>query len=76
MPDANGWAALAAIRKEHPSKIMLWESAPALPIAGRLLVQGVSSVVFDPCGNRPDEGDWLSVMRENVSRLGMATPEK
>ncbi len=76
MPDANGWAALAAIRKEHPSKIMLWESAPALPIANRLLVQGVASVVFNPCGNRPDEGDWLSVMRENVSRLGMATPEK
>ena len=76
MPDANGWAALAAIRKEHPSKIMLWESAPALPIADRLLEQGVASVVLDPCGNRPDEGDWLSVMRENISRLSLAAPEK
>ncbi len=76
MPNKDGWAALAAIRKEHPSKIMLWESAPALPIAGRLLEQGVASVVFDPCGNRPDGGDWLSVMRENVSRLSMVAPEK
>ncbi len=76
MPDANGWAALAAIRKEHPSKIMLWEGEPDRAIARKLMEQGVSSVVFNPCGNRPDGGDWLSVMRENVSRLGMAAPEK
>ena len=28
MPDAKGWAELAAIRKEHPSRIMLWEGEP------------------------------------------------
>ena len=76
MPDANGWAALAAIRKEHPSKIMLWEGEPDKAITRKLREQGVSSVVFDPCGNRPDEGDWLSVIQANVSQLGRATPEK
>jgi len=76
MPDANGWAALAAIRKEHPAKSVLWENEPNKAITRKLREQGVSSVVFDPCGNRPDEGDWLSVMRGNVSRLGMAAPEK
>ena len=76
MPDANGWAALAAIRKEHPAKIMLWESEPNKAITRKLREQGVSSVVFDPCGNKPDEGDWLSVMRENVSRLSKAVPEQ
>jgi len=76
MPDANGWAALAAIRKEHPSKIMLWEGEPYKAIARKLREQGVASVVLNPCGNRPEEGDWLSVMRGNVSRLSMAAPEK
>ena len=76
MPDEDGWAELATIRKEHPAKIMLWEAKPDRAIARKLVEEGVSSVVFDPCGNRPDGGDWLSVMRENVSRLGMAAPEK
>ena len=76
MPDEDGWAELAAIRKEHPAKIMLWEAEPDRAIARKLLEQSVSSVVFDPCGNRPDEGDWLSVIQANISRLGRATPEK
>ena len=76
MPDANGWAALAAIRKEHPAKSVLGENEPNKAITRKLREQGVSSVVFDPCGNRPDEGDWLSVMRENVSRLSIVAPEK
>jgi zinc transport system substrate-binding protein len=76
MPDKDGWAELAVIRKEHPAKIMLWEAEPDRAIARKLIEQGVSSVVFDPCGNRPDEGDWLSVIQANISRLGRATPEK
>ena len=76
MPDEDGWAELAAIRKEHPAKIMLWEAEPDRAIARKLLEQSVSSVVFAPCGNRPDEGGWLSVIQANVSQLGRATPEK
>ena len=30
---------------------------------------GVGSVVFDPCGNRPESGDYIAVMRANVERL-------
>jgi hypothetical protein len=29
-------------------------------------------VVFDPCGNVPEEGDYLTVMRENLRRLSEA----
>jgi len=76
MPDANGWAALAAIRKEHPAKIMLWESEPNKAINRKLMEQGVASVVFDPCGNKSDKGDWLSVMRKNISWLSKAIPEQ
>ena len=30
---------------------------------------GVGSVIFDPCGNRPAEGDYLEVMAANAVRL-------
>ena len=76
MPAEEGWAELKAIRKEHPAKIMLWEGEPDKVIVQKLLQQGISSVLFDPCGNRPDEGDWLSIIKLNISRLGKAFPAK
>jgi hypothetical protein len=33
-------------------------------------------VVFDPCGNVPEEGDYLTVMRENLRRLSEARAEE
>ena len=30
---------------------------------------GIGSVVFDPCGNKPEKGDFLAVMRRNADRL-------
>jgi zinc transport system substrate-binding protein len=36
---------------------------------------GVESVVFDPCGNVPKSGDYLTVMRQNVSNLSFAFPK-
>jgi len=48
---------------------MLWEAEPLAETAAQLEALGVRVVVFDPCGNRPDEGDWLSVMRSNIQAL-------
>jgi hypothetical protein len=31
--------------------------------------KGIASAVFDPCGNRPEAGDFLSVMEANVVNL-------
>ena len=33
---------------------------------------GLDSLTFDPCGNVPETGDYLSVMRENVRNLKKA----
>ena len=76
MPDAVGWEELAKLRQQHPARIMLWEEEPAKAIAAKLKEQGVMSVVFAPCGNRPASGDWLTVMRANISRLGAVAPNK
>lgn len=76
MPDAAGWEELAKLRKEHPAAIMLWEAEPVKAIGAKLAEQEVVSVVFAPCGNRPAAGDWLAVMRANISRLGAVAQKK
>ena len=40
--------------------------------AERLQAIGLDSLVFDPCGNTPDQGDFLNVMRQNVKNLKSA----
>jgi zinc transport system substrate-binding protein len=69
MPDDESWQALAHLLEDHPAEWMLWEAEPLPEIAGRLRELGIESVVYDPCGNRPASGDFLSVMRQNASNL-------
>ena len=38
----------------------------------KLKTLGVDSLVFDPCGNAPARGDFMSVMQLNVEDLARA----
>ena len=71
-PDEAAWTELESLLERHPARWMLWEGEPIRETRDRLESLGVTSVVFDPCGNRPDEGDLLSVMRANVENLRTA----
>ncbi len=62
-------ANLEAILAKHPAKWMIWEDEPSAANIAAIDGLGVKSVVFAPCANRPDEGDWLSVMKANVARM-------
>ena len=68
-PDDAAWADLESLLALHPARWMLWEGEPMAEIRTRLGELGVTSVVFDPCGSRPDEGDLLSVMQANVENV-------
>ena len=57
------------ILEEHPAKWMLWEAEPASENVERLRSLVVESIVFDPCGNRREAGDFLSVMLKNAANL-------
>jgi zinc transport system substrate-binding protein len=35
---------------------------------------GIQSLVFDPCGNTPESGDFMTVMNANVEALEKAFP--
>lgn len=63
---------LQNILKDHPAKWMIWEGEPVKESVERLKIMGIKSLVFDPCGNVPDNGDFLQVMRQNVENLELA----
>ena len=72
VPNAQQWAELETILSDHASKWMIWEGEPNAASVAILRSTGVNSLVFDPCGNVPDQGDFLSVMRQNVENLKSA----
>jgi zinc transport system substrate-binding protein len=72
MPEDEQWNALQALLAKHPAKWMLWEGEPLAASVKKLQTLGVQSLVFDPCGNTPEQGDFLSVMQQNVVNLRQA----
>jgi zinc transport system substrate-binding protein len=72
VPSYEQLAELSVILKVHPAKWMIWEGEPIKEPVEKLKSMGIQSLVFDPCGNTPDEGDFLSIMRQNAESLKMA----
>lgn len=68
-PSNVQWSELRAMLKKHPAKWMIWEGEPMKESTERLKAVGVNSLVFDPCGNIPDQGDFMSVMRRNCENI-------
>ena len=64
------------ILKQHPAEWMIWEGQPVQASVDELKALGVDSLVFNPCGNVPDQGDFMMVMRGNVEDLRKAFPIK
>jgi zinc transport system substrate-binding protein len=72
MPSETEWRRLEGVLRTHGARAMLWEAEPSGEIAARLAKHGIAPVVFDPCANRPRDGDYLAVMRANAARLRAA----
>jgi zinc transport system substrate-binding protein len=72
MPEDDQWNTLQALLAKHPAKWMIWEGEPMTASVEKLQALGVRSLVFAPCGNTPEQGDFLSVMQQNVVNLQQA----
>ena len=66
VPSPEQWAALNHLLTEHPAKWMVWEGTPDGGTVQELKKLDLNSLTFDPCGNVPESGDYLSVMHENI----------
>ncbi len=69
LPSEDDWAKMRELLKRHPAKWMIWEGNPVDESVKQLSELGIDSIVFDPCGNMPDDGDWLQVMNRNAEEL-------
>ena len=63
---------LQNILKNHPTKWMIWEGEPIKESVARLKAIGMQSVVFDPCGNTPDQENFIIMMQQNLENLKAA----
>ena len=69
VPTDKHWRELRDMVKDHPAQWMLWEGEPLEASVEKLKSMGINSIVFNPSGNVPQQGDFLSVMQENVNNL-------
>lgn len=68
-PGEREWQNLQEAAKDHPAKWMIWEGEPFSASFNKLQNMGINSTVFNPCMNRPAEGDFLLVMQANIENL-------
>jgi len=69
MPTEEMWNELSTLLQSHPAELMIWEGEPLEAVKSRLAGLGLQSVVYNPCGNVPESGNYGSVMLQNVANL-------
>lgn len=71
-PGEQQWRELQTMIEEHQARWMLWEGPPRPESIDRLKEMGINSLVFSPCFNRPEQGNFLTVMQHNIDNLAIA----
>jgi len=56
----------------HESSRIIWEGEPDAQSIARLQAMGISSLVFDPVANVPQQGDFMTIMKKNLSEIAKA----
>lgn len=74
VPDAAALAELRALLAEYPATFMIWEREPYAVTVELLETEGLRSIAVVPGANRPVEGDYLDLMRWNLSNLQRLNP--
>lgn len=69
MPEESEWIHLKELLNTHPATLMIWEAPPFESICEELQQLNLEYSVFYPCGNKPQQGDYLNVMKGNIARL-------
>ncbi len=69
MPDTKQWKEIPHLMGHYPVKLMLWEDEPLPGIEKKVEDYKLKVVVFNPCGNRSANGDFMDVMTANIKSL-------
>ncbi len=68
-PSEAEWSEFKGLADSHGAGWMIWEDEPDQQIRDRLKGMNIQAVVFSPCMNRPEEGDFISVMQQNIENI-------
>ena len=68
-PSEEQWEEFTATHHEFQAAIMLWEDEPLPEVIDHLTEMDIRVVVFKPLGNIPENGDFISIMSENIEDL-------
>ena len=68
-PSDGQVAELQGLLNSHSSQWMIWENTPVSEAREKLTEIGMQSTVFNPCGNVPESGDFMTVMKKNIQDL-------
>lgn len=71
-PSAREWQRLDRRLRQRPVTWMIWEDEPTEETAAELSDRDIGIIVIDPAFHPPTEGDFLSIMRENIERVRLA----
>ena len=74
VPDDKAMEELNTLLATHTAQWMIWEGEPDPKSVVKLSAIGLKSLVISPCGNVPDGGDFMTVMKANVEALEKAFP--
>ena len=69
LPSEKQWIEFDHLLEHYPSSIMLWEDEPVTEVRALLNKKGLDVVVFNPCANMPDQGDFILSMKKNIKTL-------
>jgi zinc transport system substrate-binding protein len=72
--DDKALSDLNAVLTGYRARWMIWEGEPSKDSVEKLAALGLQSVVFDPCGNVPASGDFITVMKANVEAMEKSFP--
>jgi len=67
--DKKAQADIKALLAVHPAKVMIWEGKPTEENLEYIRSLGLQNVVVEPCMNRPENGDFITQMQENIKML-------
>lgn len=70
MPTAAQWQDLEARKQDTGARILIWEAEPPADALDMTSDMGLRSVVFSPLAGRPQTGDFLAIMRDQIAALG------
>jgi zinc transport system substrate-binding protein len=74
-PGTREWIDFGNLLRQHPVKLMIWEGAPLDSVREKLEQMDIQVIVFSPAGNVPANGDYFTVMEQNLLGLRAFTKQ-